>query len=72
MQDQTPGRNKLNAYLSTVIMNAFVFVIPIPKHSAKELETDFVCLVKCEEECYYLISCLKYNSDGVSHSDSDS
>ena len=64
-QDQTTWTAKLNSYLSTIIMNVFIFVIPIPKHALEVRKIDFVFSVLCEEECYCLINHLKYNSDNV-------
>jgi len=53
-------------------MNAFVFVISVPKHAGEEPKINFVCPVLWEEECYYLINHLKHKGDnGMNPSDSD-
>lgn len=44
-------------------MTAFIFAIPVPMHPAEESKIDFVYHVKWEEERYYLINHLKYNSN---------
>ena len=73
IQDQTTKIDKLNSYVSTIVMNIFVFVILVPKHALEDPKIDFICPVLWEEECYYLINHLKYNSDngmGLSNLDS--